>query len=185
MPLNPFVVVPPTINAAGLAETKPFLMAAIKTVASFRSLRSMRAQTYYLMKHLSDHILIRSERSLDLLQGLIVIISWYQYHCFIHAQLSNLVGLATSLISDMGLTRPKYIPGQFDPNGPKAHTADEKRAFAGVWFNSSVYVPALHGLKRRVPFTDVRQCIYRIRENRQLAIFEISPAVFEGSRGRQ
>ncbi|CAG9989781.1 unnamed protein product [Clonostachys byssicola] len=138
MPLNPFVVVPPTINAAGLAETKPFLMAAIKTVASFRSLRSMRAQTYYLMKHLSDHILIRSERSLDLLQGLIVIISWYQYHCFIHAQLSNLVGLATSLISDMGLTRPIYIPGQFDPNGPKAHTAEEKRAFAGVWFNASV-----------------------------------------------
>ncbi|CAH0056510.1 unnamed protein product [Clonostachys solani] len=159
MPLNPFVVVPPTINAAGLAETRPFLMAAIKTVASFRSLRSMRAQTYYLMKHLSDHILIRSERSLDLLQGLIVIISWYQYHCFIHAQLSNLVGLATSLISDMGLTRPKYIPGQFDPNGPKAHTAEEKRAFAGVWFNSSV-VSIGYGRTDSLRFTKyLQQCL--------------------------
>ncbi|KAF4457959.1 hypothetical protein F53441_214 [Fusarium austroafricanum] len=96
--LHPFVIIPNSVTAARLKETRPFLMSSIRMVTSFRSLRSMRAQMYHLMRHIADHMLIRSERSLDLLLGIIVIIAWYKYHCFMHAQLNNLIALAATLV---------------------------------------------------------------------------------------
>jgi hypothetical protein len=140
-PLYPFVVVPATVTATHLQSTRPFLMSAIRMVASFRSLKSMRAQMYQIMDHIADHMLVRSERSLDLLLGIIVILGWYQYHCFMHAQLNNLIGLATTLLGDLDLGRgPKQdktsILGINDPS-VKVRTNEEKRALLGVWFMSS------------------------------------------------
>lgn len=141
-PHHPFVAIPPSTTAAMLAAERPFLMSAIRMVSSFRSLRSMRAQMYHLLKHIGDHMLIRSERSLDMLLGLIVIIGWYQYHCFMHAQLGNLIGLAISLIGEMGLSRPPTVTERANlmvvlPEQAKPRTNEEKRALAGVWFLSS------------------------------------------------
>lgn len=130
------------MSAAALKETRPFLMSAIRMVASFWSLRLMRAQMYYLMKHISEHMLIRSERSMDLLQGIIVISGWYQYHCFMHAQLSNLISLAQALVGDLGLGMPPVrrettVLAVLKPFDTQPRTNEERRALAGVWFLSS------------------------------------------------
>ncbi|KFA72947.1 hypothetical protein S40288_05080 [Stachybotrys chartarum IBT 40288] len=139
--IHPFVVVPPSVTAAELNATRPFLMASIRMVASFRSLRSMRAQMYYLMKHISDHMLIRSDRSLDLLLGILVIVGWYQYHCFMHAQMSNLIALAVSLVVQLNLDRPtsfRHYQNRFlRPSELKTRTNEERRAYAGAWFMAS------------------------------------------------
>ncbi|KAJ4016477.1 hypothetical protein NW766_004674 [Fusarium irregulare] len=140
--LNPFVIVPNSVTAAKLRETRPFLMASIRMVTSLRSLRSMRAQMYHLMKHVADHMLIRSERSLDLLLGIIVIVAWYQYHCFMHAQLHNLIALATTLVGELGLNRSPTVLERTSlmvviPFQPKARTNEERRALLGVWYLSS------------------------------------------------
>lgn len=140
--LNPFVIVPNGVTAAKLRETRPFLMASIRMVTSLRSLRSMRAQMYHLMKHVADHMLIRSERSLDLLLGIIVIVAWYQYHCFMHAQLHNLIALATTLVGELGLNRSPTVLERTSlmvviPFQPKARTNEERRALLGVWYLSS------------------------------------------------
>ncbi|KAL3605903.1 hypothetical protein FPOAC2_00854 [Fusarium poae] len=140
--LNPFVIIPNGVTAAKLRETRPFLMASIRMVTSNRSLRSMRAQMYHLMKHVADHMLIRSERSLDLLLGIIVIVTWYQYHCFMHAQLNNLIALATTLIGELGLNRSPTVHERTSlmvviPFQPKARTNEERRALLGVWYLSS------------------------------------------------
>ncbi|KAJ6781563.1 hypothetical protein PWT90_01558 [Aphanocladium album] len=137
--LYPFVIIPPGMTAAQLGATRPFLMSAIRMVTSFRSLRSMRAQMYALKKHISDYMLIRSERSMDLLLGLIVILGWYQYHCFTHAQLHNLLSLAISLIGEMGLNRHPVIHEgtrvmAAQPPAPSNRSNEERRAFIGVWF---------------------------------------------------
>lgn len=139
-PLYPFVVVPSACSAAALLSTRPFLMAAIRMVASFRSPRSMQAQMYCLMAHVADHMLIRSERSLDLLQGIVVMLSWYHYHCF-HAQLSNLVSLAMSLVAELGLNKPPMVRELANlvivkPQEPSDRTNEERRALAAVWFMS-------------------------------------------------
>ncbi|KAG9258133.1 putative C6 transcription factor [Emericellopsis atlantica] len=142
VPVHPFVVVPATTSAAQLKTERPFLMSAIRMVASFRSLRSMRAQMYYLMQQISERMLIQSERSLDLLLGIIVIIGYYQYHCFTHAQISNLIMMAQALAGDLGL---KSMPTRSErstlmmvkPLDVQPRTNEERRALAGVWFLSS------------------------------------------------
>ncbi|UNI23349.1 hypothetical protein JDV02_009175 [Purpureocillium takamizusanense] len=141
-PVFPFVIIPPDCDAGTLYRSRPFLMSAIRMVASFRSLRSMRAQMYHLMTHLADHMLIRSARSLDLLQGIIVMLGWYQYHCFMHAQMNNLLCLATSLVAELGLNRPPVLREQASlmiarPVEPPARTNEERRALAAVWFLTS------------------------------------------------
>ncbi|KAF5020108.1 hypothetical protein F66182_7871 [Fusarium sp. NRRL 66182] len=140
--LHPFVVVPESVTAARLKETRPFLMSSIRMVASFKSLRSMRAQMYYLMRHIADHMLIRSERSLDLLLGIIIIVAWYQYHCFMHAQLNNLIALAATLVGELGLHRSPTILERtnlmvVNPFQPRDRTNEERRALLGIWFLSS------------------------------------------------
>lgn len=97
---------------------------------------------YHLMRQISEKMLIESERSLDLLLGIIVIIGWYQYHCFTHAQMNNLVGLAQTLTGDLDLRRPptrheRSILMVVKPIELKARTNEEKRAVAGVYFLSS------------------------------------------------
>lgn len=141
-PRYPFVVVPPGVTAAQLQSTRPFVMAAIRMVASFSSLRSMRAQMCNLMKHIADHMLVRSERSMDLLLGIIVISGWYQYHCFAHAQLHNLISLAISLAGEMGLNRHPLIHEgtrmmAAQPPVPNVRSNEERRAFLGVWYLAS------------------------------------------------
>lgn len=104
----------------------------------------MRAQMYHLMKHLADYMLIRSEKSLDLLLGIIVMLGYQQYHCCLHGQLNNLITLASSLISDMGLNRPPGLNERTrlmvvrlpEVNG---RSNEERRAFAGAWYWASVY----------------------------------------------
>jgi hypothetical protein len=140
--IHPFVVIPPETTAAELNATRPFLMSAIRMVTSYRSLKSMRAQMYRIMVHLSDHMLIRSERSMDLLLGLIVVIGWYQYHCFMHAQLNNLVALACTLCSELSLNRDpthneRTLLMMARPPPIRPRTNEDRRAFAGVWFISS------------------------------------------------
>lgn len=140
--LYPFVIIPQDITATQLGLTRPFLMSSIRMVTSFRSLRSMRAQMYALKKHISDYMLLRSERSMDLLLGITVILGWYQYHCFTHAQLHNLLSLAISLVGELGLNRHPIIHEgtrlmAAQPPAPSARNNEERRAFIGVWFLAS------------------------------------------------
>ncbi|KAG6992077.1 hypothetical protein FOFC_00559 [Fusarium oxysporum] len=140
--LHPFVIIPDGVTATKLKATRPFLMSAIRMVTSYRSLRSMRAQMYHLMKYIADHMLIRSERSLDLLLGIIVIIAWYKYHCFMHAQLNNLIALASTLVGELGLHRSPTVLERTSlmvvtPFQPAARTNEERRALLGVWYLSS------------------------------------------------
>ncbi|KAF4505480.1 hypothetical protein G6O67_007425 [Ophiocordyceps sinensis] len=163
-PVYPFVIVPPTCSASALHARRPFLMSAIRMVASFRSLRSMRAQMCHLMTHISDHVLMRSERSLDLLQGIIVMLGWYQYHCFLHAQMNNLIMLAMSLIAEMGLNRPPVLREQaslLDPRPvePPGRVNEERRALAAVWFVSSAIATTFGKIESMRYSPYLRECV--------------------------
>ena len=103
----------------------------------------MRAQMYHLMKYISDHMLIRSEKSLDLLLGIIVILGYQQYHCCLHGQLNNLIALAVTLVGDIGINRPPGLNERLllmvvRPPEPMGRTNEERRAFLGAWYWASV-----------------------------------------------
>ena len=139
----PFVIIPAGTTPRQLQATRPFLMKVIRMVASVRHLRLVRGQSRAVMEHISNAILMRSERSLDLLQGILVFLGSYHYHCMAHAQFNNLIRLAVSLVEDMDLsTCPKsqqkrrqlpLVRGE----EPVSRTYEEKRALLGVWYMSS------------------------------------------------
>ena len=97
-------------------------------------------------------MLLRGEKSLDLLQGLLVLITWYQYYSYfnpqaINPQVMNLLYLATAMTTDLGLNRPsqpavlapigviidtaQMIHGRLVNQG--VQTSDDRRALLGVY----------------------------------------------------
>ncbi len=137
MPEHPFVIIPQHILASALRTHHPFLMMAIRAIASFEGLRTMHTQMQLVRGHLADRMLLQSEHSLDLLRGIVVILGWHHYHCTKHSQLNKLLCLAESLVSDLGLNRKPPV-GQ---NGEEAvRPTEDKRLLLGVWYLRSSYV---------------------------------------------
>jgi hypothetical protein len=105
----------------------------------------MQGQMYQLMKQIAEKMLLQSERSLDLLSGLVVILGWYHYHCFVHAQMHNLVSLAMSLVAELGLKRrpswqerTKLMVANL--GDLEERTNGERRLLLAVWYISSWYI---------------------------------------------
>jgi hypothetical protein len=73
----PFVVVPEGAMARSLQESKPFLFSVITMVASYLSPGRQMLMRKEIMRNLSEQVLIEGKKSLDLLQGILVFISWY------------------------------------------------------------------------------------------------------------
>lgn len=142
----PFVTIPAGTTARQLQASRPLLMKVIRMVASVRHLRLMKGQSHAVMEHISNAILIRSERSLDLLQGILVFLGFYHYFCMTHAQFNNLTRLAVSLAEDMDLsTCPKSRQRRSQLPLVRAEesisrTNEERRALLGVWYMSSKWV---------------------------------------------
>ncbi|KAJ5833247.1 hypothetical protein N7474_001558 [Penicillium riverlandense] len=102
----------------------------------------MWGQSRAVMQHISDAVIMRSERSLDLLQGILVFLGYYHYYCLARGQFNNLTHLATSMIGDMGLdrrTRPREMAPYpaMDPEEPRAMTNEERRVLVGAWYMGS------------------------------------------------
>ncbi|KAK4227383.1 hypothetical protein QBC38DRAFT_509755 [Podospora fimiseda] len=160
MPLHPFVIIPDHVPATVLKAHRPFLMLTIRMVAGFESLNSMRGQMQLIMDHLSERMFRQAERSLDLLMGIVVVLGWYHYHCMKHSQLNNLLCLAESLVSDLGLNRR--------PAGQMEERAiDEKRLLLGVWYlrsSAAMYLQQLTSM----PFTSyMRQCLVDVQQEKE------------------
>jgi hypothetical protein len=64
-----FVVIPLGSTVSILGRTRPFLLQAITTVASFHNTATQQTMAKDLMREISERMLINGEKSLDLLQG--------------------------------------------------------------------------------------------------------------------
>lgn len=76
----PFVILPPGVSAASMRETRPHLYRAIIFAAGRRFPDRQKQLADALLKIIGKATLIRGEKSLDLLQGLLVFIAWYAKH---------------------------------------------------------------------------------------------------------
>ena len=72
----PFVIIPDRVSAAELAQTKPFLYRTVLMAASYHDKTGQTRMTKEIFQYLSAHMIIASEKSLDLLQGLLVLMAW-------------------------------------------------------------------------------------------------------------
>lgn len=145
----PFVVVPPGINAAGLRSVKPHLYDNIIMIASYHDVSRQLKLRSQIIRNTTERIFLHGEKSLDLLQGLLLFVAWYHHYLGVSPQLTNLIQLATALVFDLGLHKP-YGTGNFhdvfidtmrsfnDKHIKNQKSLEEKRAYLGLFYLTNV-----------------------------------------------
>ena len=73
----PFVVVAANKTSHALRREKPFLWTSIMTTASHRNMHQQLAMGKELIEEFSTRLLLRAEKNIDLLQGLLVFLAWF------------------------------------------------------------------------------------------------------------
>jgi hypothetical protein len=147
-PNMPFVVLPTDTSASDLARTEPFLLHAIQVVASFHDTCYQQALGMKLTFEICERLLINGEKSLGLLQGLLVFTNWYNPHLYFPKNSANLLHLAIALTTDLGIDRG---PGNCEKaqmetamraygvaQPAKTLTNDERRAVLGTFYLTSL-----------------------------------------------
>lgn len=149
-PQFPFVIIPDHMSAIRLAQDKPFLYKTVLMVASYHDKSVQTLMANEIFEYLSAHMIIRNEKTLDLLQGLLVLIAWYHTHIHVARRITLMLQLAAALEIDLGLS-PKAavriaenraalnlrtfledIPIITEP------TSEERRTYLGLVFLNSV-----------------------------------------------
>ncbi|KIW85523.1 hypothetical protein Z517_00915 [Fonsecaea pedrosoi CBS 271.37] len=127
----PFVHLPPTVTASQLRETRPFLWYNIMTVAT--PVTSLQlAWSEAIQKKLAQDMFVENERSVDLLLGLLVYLSWSHFYKKRGPNISLLCSLAMSLVFDLGLNRASR-----EGPGGDGKTMDECRAVLACFYITS------------------------------------------------
>ena len=144
----PFVIIPSGATAETLYAEKPLLLHAIVTVTYFHDFTRQQTMVKQLMRDISERVLINSERSLGILQGMLVLIGWYHPHIFWGQQISNLLHLAMAMCVDLNIEKSpqncgelksaamKGMPGP--PLATRVATLEEHRTLAGVFYLTSM-----------------------------------------------
>ncbi|TVY78222.1 Transcriptional regulator WAR1 [Lachnellula suecica] len=148
----PFIVIPPQLTSSELRAQSPFLHRTIMLVA----LQNQRLKQIEMSKQVSMEIaaalILRGERSLDMLQAVIIYNTWSYYYSPVvpHTQSTAMFQLSFALLFDLGLNRPVR-----DAEGPEMlvdpsknvteinskegkRTLDERRAFLSCYILTSV-----------------------------------------------
>jgi hypothetical protein len=141
----PFVPLAPNISARELETTKPMLLLAILTVASWKDHRRQIALDEIYRKELAHRTIIRPRKTLSLLQSILVYLSRYHF-VFSHKtqQLYSLMHLAVGMAFDMGLHQRNKrsvmeIPGRPPPPPtPLEEQREQQRTFLGCYYLSSM-----------------------------------------------
>ena len=136
------MVVPPTVSVEALRYDNPFLFLCIMAVTSFEDPILQRRLGPEIKKQICDRLVMGHEVSMDLLQGLLVFVAWYQYFCvpgkhqyFLMLQLC--VNMCHELRLDLN-DKGKRSLEEPQTQG-KARNPAEMRALLGTYCLSSMY----------------------------------------------
>ncbi|CRK22315.1 hypothetical protein BN1708_013384 [Verticillium longisporum] len=77
VPHMPAVIFPPDLTATELRETRPTLFLAVATAASTDTPELQRLLSHELTRVFAEKIMIRAEKSLELVQALQITVTWY------------------------------------------------------------------------------------------------------------
>ena len=138
----PFVVVPPTVSVEALRHDNPFLFLCIIAVTSCEDPILQRRLGQEIKKQICDRLVMGHEVSMDLLQGLLVFVAWYQYFCvpgkhqyFLMLQLC--VNMCHELRLDLNEKGKRGL--ETAQTQGRARNPAEMRALLGTYCLSSTY----------------------------------------------
>ncbi|KAK8223547.1 hypothetical protein IWX49DRAFT_206218 [Phyllosticta citricarpa] len=133
-----------------MRQEKPFLLRVIVTVASIQDLVRRKALGEEVLKDIAHRLLVRGEKTLDLLQGILVFAAWYHHHLFTKPQMTNLLQLAVGLVIDLGLKRSARAYGNDrlelsiarsahgEESNSEISTSDQRRALLGCFYLTTI-----------------------------------------------
>lgn len=175
----PFVVIHPDITSQSLHHGRPLLWKAIIVAASHENSDRQMGLGASLMEDLTTRLLFRAEKSLDLLQALLVFIAWYHYHTLVNPQVTNLLHLTKALINNMGLNRTQsaydrgklFLDGHdFTKSGTQTSLGSESsrsdgwRALAGCFYLTSVLSASCRNLEPQFNTSYILECCHKLGE---------------------
>lgn len=117
----PFVVISSETTASRLATTDPFLLKAITVVAHFHNTTKQQSMARDLMRDLAELLLIKGEKTLGILQGLLIFSYWYNPHLYFPQNHTNILHLTMALSTDLKLDRGGYCEKAQIENAAKAY----------------------------------------------------------------
>ncbi|KAF6521915.1 hypothetical protein HZS61_013443 [Fusarium oxysporum f. sp. conglutinans] len=147
MPLFPFVWIGLDESPEKLFQERPMLYMAIMVVTCQENIEVQQELAQKYREEIGRRIWTLTEKNLQLLQGILVFLAWYQTHWVLGHQLSNLMYMAMSLVTELGLdkepssgtgTAPGVLTEITKKQEPQpVRTSDERRCHLGVfWLNS-------------------------------------------------
>ncbi|EWG41655.1 hypothetical protein FVEG_03728 [Fusarium verticillioides 7600] len=147
MPLFPFVWLGLDETPETLFQERPMLYMAFMVVTCQENIEVQQELAQKYREEIGRRIWTLTEKNLQLLQGILVFLAWYQTHWVLGHQLSNLMYTAMSLVTELGLDKEpssgtRTAPGVLTEITKKqepqpVRTNDERRCHLGVfWLNS-------------------------------------------------
>jgi hypothetical protein len=73
----PFVIVDPGTSVLELQQAKPVVFAVIVLISSYHSTAQQKVLSENMLRYITEALLFREEKTLDLLQGLLVYGAWF------------------------------------------------------------------------------------------------------------
>lgn len=134
----PFTPIDPRLSSRELRQKRPFVWKAAMMSAYHLDGPRQTALGNQLLKEIIEAAMVSAQKDLDLLQGLQLLICWYHYNLK-SSQLTNLVFLARSICSSLGLTESTHlnsVKGRLDQFTPKC--LDNMRALTGTYYITTV-----------------------------------------------
>ncbi|KAI5459741.1 hypothetical protein BGZ63DRAFT_388562 [Mariannaea sp. PMI_226] len=155
VPVYPFVPLPKNMTARDLYTGSRFLFWTIMSVTIPTSGDVQRNVRAWFRKYLAEHILVRQERRLDILQAILIHLGWNDFPFYLEPQATPILQMAVSLIVDLQLDRSplcsalaqrtllgdawQTVPkSQCGPKMKTVHSLEDKRSVLGYYHLSSL-----------------------------------------------
>lgn len=129
--LFPFVVIPQSLSSSELRQQSPYLWKAVMVGGNHLDGRRQISLGNALLEEIIAATITKPQNTLDLLQGLQVLICWFHYNLN-SFQLTNLLYLARSVCASLGLHH--VAAHHRDANPLTSETLEQLRAFAGTYY---------------------------------------------------
>ncbi|SMQ50191.1 unnamed protein product [Zymoseptoria tritici ST99CH_3D7] len=166
----PFVVIPRHATPQSLYESNPLLLRAIVCVALFHDLPRQRVCVKDLIREIGERILVKGERSVDLLQCVMVTVAWYHPHVFWFNQLTMLLHLAVALTVDTCVDRAPQKNEVIRKSSERVQTLADHRVLMGVFYYTSIMATNFGNRTSALHFTPyMDECLSVIDAAREYA----------------
>jgi hypothetical protein len=130
----PFVIIPTHLGVPTLRRQFPFLLMCTIT-ACLEHKASLQHGMEQVREFIATRLVINSERSLDLLLGLLVHVAWNHYHWHIHdSQASMFLQMAVMIVIDLGLDKGNFA---MQASPPIRWAADQHEKDSSCWISTA------------------------------------------------